>query len=204
LWLLGRDGQLIEELMLKIIPLAVLIMSLLGCSQMSRERHPWQSAGGPYSFTIDTTQWAYVELERLGRVEAEYISEACALLKEADAVEITPAKAKKMCPNAKFDFSGSLKPFLIRGVSYGKPAYSIVKFDKQTGWVYFLQTAYTGELYFPGGYSPMPAPIVILLEYKPVKVVAAANVGGDAVLRSIDLLMVWDETNPDLLPDVPF
>jgi hypothetical protein len=179
---------------MKSASLIALLMSLVGCGQVSRELHPWQSPGDVFSFRVDTTEWTVIEPRRLGRVTAEHVAEACDFLKETDAVEITSDRARQMCPAAQFDFSSQLKPFLIRGVSYGSPSYSIVKFDKQSGWVCFLQATWNGETYIAGvRHSPIAAPIVILLEDKPAKVVAIGNVGGDGMFRGVDLRNTWNE-----------
>ena len=171
-----------------------LLMTLAGCSQVSSELHPWQSHGNVFSFRVNTTEWSPLESRQLGRVAKEHIAEACRLLEEGDSVEISPDKAKQMCPKAQFDFSDPLKPFLIRGVSYGTPFYSIVKVDKKTDWVYFLQATYSGEIYIPGvPFSPAPTPIVILLKNRPQRVIAVGNVGGDGIFRGVDRRNTWNE-----------
>jgi len=169
-----------------------LLVTAVGCSQVSRELHPWQSRGDAFSFWVDTNQWTLIESRHLGRVAPEHVHEACDLLKEADAVEIAPDRARQMCLAAQLDFAGQLKPFLIRGVSYGTPFYSIVKTDKQSGWVYFFQATYDGEIYFPGvRYSPESAPIVILLRKQPARVIAVADIGGDRIFRGVDFSKTW-------------
>ncbi len=166
----------------------MLLMTVAGCSQVSPELHPWQSRGDAFSFEVHTTRWTAVESRHLGRVALEHVGEACALLAEAEAIEITPDKARQIYPGAEFDLSGPLKPLLIRGVSYGRPAYSLVRIDKESEWVCVLQATWNGEVLLPGQrYALEPAPIVILLESKPAKVVSVANAGGDAVFRGVDL-----------------
>jgi len=179
------------------IPLAafvvlVLLIGVMGCQQVSRERHPWQSRGDAFSFAVDTVRWPSIERRCLGRVAAEHVAEACDLLREAEAVEIPPAQASLFCPAAQFDFAGPSKPFLIRGVSYGRPAYTVARMDKESGWLYLLQATWDGEMYIPGiRFRPAPAPIVVLLGSRPVKVVSAAMVGGDWIFRGVDRQKTW-------------
>ena len=179
----------------------LVLLAGLGCSQVSPKLHPWQSYGNAGSFKIDeievdTTNWPTIESERLGRVSPGSINEACELLKEADAIEITREKANEMCPEAQFSFTDNLRPFLIRGVSFSpdSPAYSIVKINEGSGRIYLLQATYTGEFYVPGvRHNPQSAPIVILLKNKPRKVICSANIGGDGIFRGIDSKNTWNE-----------
>ena len=170
------------------------VAGVAGSSQVSRQTHPWQSPGDPWAFRVDTTKWTFVGPQRLGRVGPAHVAKACELLAATDAVEISPDTARRMCPTARFGFKGRLKPFLVRAVAYGKPLFSTVKRDSQSGWIYILQSTGTGELSFLNPrYALEPAPIVILLEEKPARVVCAANEGGDAIFRGVDFDETWQE-----------
>lgn len=103
-------------------------------------------------------------------------------------------KANQMCSDAQFIFHDTLSPYLIRGVSYSQkdPTYSIVRRNDKANHIYLFQATYIGEFYVPGERQKLhSAPIVILLERKPEKVISCASIGGDGIMRGIDLSETW-------------
>ncbi len=166
----------------------------LGCGQVSSHLHTWQTPGDSFSFCTDVTNWDSVRSEHLGRVSHQHMPEAVAKLKDQEFAETTWEDARRMCPAARFGNIDELRPFLVRGVSYSEPTFSIVKCDRKHGWVYVYQATYNGEMYVPGvRYRPEAAPIVVFLEDRPRRVIASANVGGDGIFRGVRPDDMWHE-----------
>lgn len=170
----------------------VFIVAVAGCNQVSHEMHPWQSRGDVFSVEIDTRQWTVIEPRRVGRVGDEHMAEACTLLAEAEAVEVSADQVRSMCPEAKIDLDGALKPFLVRSVAYSPTASGVARINEASGWLYVFRATWNGEMYFPGlRWTPEAAPIVVLLENKPSRVLCVANVGGDGITRGMKPEEVW-------------
>jgi len=173
--------------------LILFVFLLIGCSQVSPHPYKWQIRGDAFGFQMNTVNWTLIKENHLGRVACEFKETEVQKLAEKECIEISLDEAMRICPKHHFkDFEG-LTPYLIRGVSYSEyPTFSIVKINKDLGWVYVYQATYNGEIYIPGvKYVSQPSPIVVFLSMKPQKIYSAADVGGDMILGRVNLNEVW-------------
>ena len=167
------------------ICLIALYLPLIGCSPST---HMWQARGTDLTIVKDTSKVPVLKKDVYCHVTAQYLETTTRILKECEFQSITNEQAILWCGNFQPPGDATLKPYLVRGVVYGYPSYTIVRFDQNTGELISHHATWDGENVL-GTWAlrtPYPWPLVIYLPFPPKAVFPTAVLGGDWIFRGRD------------------
>ncbi len=167
------------------ICLIALYLPLIGCSPST---HEWQARGTDLTIIKDTSKVPVLQKDVYCHVAAQYLETTTQILKEHAFQSITNEQAMLWCDNFQPPGDAILKPYLVRGVVYGYPSYTIIRFDRNTGELITHHATWNGENIF-GTWAlgtPYPWPLVIYLPFPPKAVFPTAVLGGDWIFYGRD------------------
>jgi hypothetical protein len=168
-----------------IINLIVSYLLLSGCSPSI---HEWQAKGDDLTVIKDASKIPVLQKDVYCHVTAQYLETTTQLLKEREFQSITNKQAMLWCGNFQPPGDATLKPYLVRGVVYRYPSYTIVRFDQNTGELINHHATWNGENIL-GTWAlstPYPWPLVIYLPSPPKTVFPTAVLGGDWIFYGRD------------------
>ena len=165
-----------------------LIASYLPHSGCSPSMHEWQAQGNDLNITKNTSKIPILKKDFYCHVAIQYRDTTVEILKEREFIPITNEQVLLWCGDFQPPEDSSFKPYLVRGVIYGYPSYTIVRFDQDTGELINHHATWDGENMF-GTWAvstPYPWPLVIYLPLPPKTVFPTAVLGGDWIFRGRD------------------
>lgn len=141
--------------------------------QVSRENLP-QNAGA----------WNPLPAKDYQRVIDSKHQEAVALLQDHAFLQLDGSQVSALAPELTFSTG---KAYLVRGTSFSSlPAFTIVRFDTNTGRLLVQQFTYNGEMLMPFRWVAEPNALVVSLPQPPTHVYPDAVLGGDLIFRGKD------------------
>lgn len=157
----------------------VLCALLGGCCNMPTQ-HAWQMPGDDRQVTLDTSQWPIVSQNLYVGVPEEEIEAAAALLGDRESVELSAAQEAQFNRHLSRPAFPDLKPFLVRAVTLGTPAFTVVRQNPSTNEVAIYRATWNGEICIPFVHGEFGIwPVVIYLDKPPMRVYPTAVYGGD-------------------------
>jgi hypothetical protein len=105
------------------------------------------------------------------------------LLQEAAFIHLDSSQVSLFAPALQAGSGGEMQPYLVRGVSYLPPSFTVVRFDHTANSVLVQQFTWNGEMLMPFRWVAEPNALVVFLPAAPEHVYPEAVIGGDGIFR---------------------
>lgn len=152
------------------------LVLLAGCFAPPK-RHAWQISKKELAQIRDVETWPLLSTNDYARVPETKTADAVALLQDQSFLPLDVPQLAVFAPS--MSARPGEKPYLVRGVSYSTPFYTIVRFDSSAGRLFVQQATYNGEMLMPFRWVAEPNALVVFLPRAPEQIYPHPLLGGD-------------------------
>jgi hypothetical protein len=165
-----------------IIGCAALLL-LAGCFAPPKP-HAWQITREDFPQVRDSESWSQLSTNDYVRVPDAQQTNAVALLQERSFVQLGALQLSVFAPSLS---AHTGQAHLVRGVSFSShPAYTIARFDADSGRLLVQQYTWDGEMLMPFRWVSEPNALVVFLPRSLERIYPDAILGGDWIFRGRD------------------
>jgi hypothetical protein len=146
--------------------------------------HSWQVPGDDRQVTINTSRWPVVSKRLYVAVPEDKIEVAAEFLESHESVRLSSEQESLFVENFERPVDNRLKAYLVRGLTMGRPTFSVLRRNSTTNELVVFRAKWNGETSFPFSEHVFGVwPIVIYLEEPPRRVYCTAVFGGDRIMH---------------------